>query len=72
MERTLFNMFFWLKFLACEENVYLNGDRSKTNAKTDFANQYNDNRMETPAIRVVNVFIENDEYIMLCVVVGIN
>ena len=70
MERTLFNMFFWLKFLACEENVYLNGDRSKTNAKTDFANQYN--CMETPAIRVVNVFIENDEYIMLCVVVGIN
>lgn len=72
MERTLFNMFFWLKFLACEENVYLNGDRSKTNGKTDFANQYNDNCMETPAIRVVNVFIENDEYIMLCVVVGIN
>ena len=46
--------------------------RSKTNAKTDFANQYKDNCMETPAIRVVNVFIENDEYIMLCVVVGIN
>lgn len=34
--------------------------------------EYNDNCMETPAIRVVNVFIENDEYIMLCVVVGIN
>lgn len=72
MERTLFNKFVWLKFLACEENVYLNGDRSKTNAKTDFANQYNDNCMETPAIRVVNVFIENDEYIMLCAFVWIN
>ena len=72
MERTLFNKFFWLKFLACEENVYLKGDRSKTKANTDFANQYNDNCMETRAIRVVNVFIENDEYIMLCVVVWIN
>ena len=56
MERMLFNIFFSLKSLACEENVYLNGDQSKTSANTDFPNQY-DNCVETPTIRVVNVFI---------------
>lgn len=47
-------------------------DRRQTRKQISQTMQYNDNCMETPAIRVVNVFIENDEYIMLCVVVGIN